>query len=99
MSAPNHATVERVLAKLSDERTLGRFLEHPRAVFQELAGGHADDATLEAVGRQLRDRLAARGDLSEQQLEAIAGGRLNFGSLSPTLGRTYVGPSTITMTY
>ena len=97
MSVPNQQLVERVLAKLSDRQVLARFLDQPRAVFEELAGEHGNDATLEEVGRRLRERLADDSSLSEKELEGISAGLLNIGGLSPRLGRTFVGSTNITM--
>ena len=91
MAAHDHALVEQVLSKLADRQTLARFLDQPRAVFSELTGGQGDDATLEEVGRRLRDQLAGDGSLSDEQLEKVSGGALGIASLStlsPRLGST-----------
>jgi hypothetical protein len=84
MSTPNQELVQVVLSKLSDPQLLARFLDQPRAVFAELTAGKGDEATLEEVGRRLRDRTGD-GSLSEAELEGVAGG---FVNLSPKIGRT-----------
>ena len=80
----NRELVERVLSQLGDRELLARFLDQPKAVFAELTGGQGDDASLEEVGRRLRERLPD-GSLSDEQLEGVAGGLV---SLSPYIGRT-----------
>jgi hypothetical protein len=84
MVAANHDLVELVLSKLEDQQILARFLDQPRAVFAELTAGRGDEATLEEVGRRLRERLTD-ASMSEEDLEKVAGG---IASLTPAMGRT-----------
>jgi hypothetical protein len=59
--------------------SFARFLDQPRAVFSELTGGQGDDATLEEVGRRLRDQLADDASLSD----ASADPRASTGPVPP----------------
>ena len=104
MSKVNEALVERVLARVSQDRAfLDRFLEQPGSAVAELAGGPVDEATLEAIGQRLQERLtgAESSELSDAELDAVAGGlfRSAIARLSPTLGRTGTFTSQITYTF
>ena len=95
MAEANRTVVELVAARLAEsEALLERFLDEPAAVTAELTDEPVDQATLEAIGRRLRERFGVEEgpELPDSELDRVAGGFARY-ALRLRSWRPVIGPS------